>query len=258
MDERKKVLKVLFIGYVTVFLMLLFISYLIVFRSGNGDGINDGHISVSGSATINVSPDIANVSFGLSTKEKTAQAAKEANDAMLKNLNEVLKRYEIKETELSMNYINIRPYYEYRGNSNQLAGYVAQKTITIKIKEIEKYNSFVDDLLKIGISEINSVDFAVEDIKTARNQARIKAVESAREKAELFASSISKQIVDVIEISESDISVRYSQANYKSNYRGMLHTAMKDSDAVTGGNGIEEERGNIAVSASVSVVFVMK
>ena len=258
MDERKKVLKVLFIGYVTVFLMLLFISYLIVFRSGNGDGINDGHISVSGSATINVSPDIANVSFGLSTKEKTAQAAKEANDAMLKNLNEVLKRYEIKETELSMNYINIRPYYEYRGNSNQLAGYVAQKTITIKIKEIEKYNSFVDDLLKIGISEINSVDFAVEDIKTARNQARIKAVESAREKAELFASSISKQIVDVIEISESDISVRYSQANYKSNYRGMLHTAMKDSDAVTGGDGIEEERGNIAVSASVSVVFVMK
>ena len=258
MDERKKVLKVLFIGYVTVFLMLLFISYLIVFRSGNGDGINDGHISVSGSATINVSPDIANVSFGLSTKEKTAQAAKEANDAMLKNLNEVLKRYEIKETELSMNYINIRPYYEYRGNSNQLAGYVAQKTITIKIKEIEKYNSFVDDLLKIGISEINSVDFAVEDIKNVRNQARIKAVESAREKAELFASSISKQIVDVIEISESDISVRYSQANYKSNYRGMLHTAMKDSDAVTGGDGIEEERGNIAVSASVSVVFVMK
>ena len=258
MDERKKVLKVLFIGYVTVFLMLLFIMYLIVFRSGDGDGINDGHISVSGSATINVSPDIANVSFEISTKEKTAQAAKEANDAMLKNLNEVLKRYEIKETELSMNYINIRPYYEYRGNSNQLAGYVAQKTITIKIKEIEKYNSFVDDLLKIGISEINSVDFAVEDIKTARNQARIKAVESAREKAELFASSISKQIVDVIEISESDISVRYSQANYKSNYRGMLHTAMKDSDAVTGGDGIEEERGNIAVSASVSVVFVMK
>lgn len=135
---------------------------------------------------------------------------------------------------------------------------MAQKTITIKIKEIEKYNSFVDDLLKIGISEINSVDFAVEDIKNVRNQARIKAVESAREKAELFASSISKQIVDVIEISESDISVRYSQANYKSNYRGMLHTAMKDSDAVTGGDGIEEERGNIAVSASVSVVFVMK
>lgn len=254
MDERKKVLKVLFIGYVTVFLMLLFIMYLIVFKNGNTAVSNAGHISVAGSATINVAPDVANVSFELSTREKTAQAAKEANDAMLKKLNEVLKKYEIKETELSMNYINIRPYYEYRSNTNELAGYVAQKTITIKIKEIEKYNSFVDDLLKVGISNINSVDFAVEDIKTVRDQARVKAVESAKEKAELFASSISKKIIDVIEISENDVSVRYSQ----SNYRGKLKNSMVDSVGATDGAGIEEERGNIAVSASVSVLFVME
>ena len=252
MDERKKVLKVLFIGYVTVFLMLLFIMYLIVSR--NGGSVDAVHVSVSGSATINVAPDVANVSFDLLTKEKTAQEAKEANDAMLKKLNEVLKKYEIKETELKMNYINIHPYYQYKANSHELAGYEAQKAITIKIKEIDKYNSFIDDLLKVGISNINSVDFTVEDIKTVRNQARVKAVESAKEKAELFASSISKKIIDVIEISENDVSVRYSQ----SNYRGMLKNSMVDSVGVTDGAGIEEERGNIAVSASVSVVFIMK
>lgn len=256
MDERKKVLKVLFIGYVTVFLTLLFIMYLIV--SKNGSSADVGHVSISGSATVNVAPDIANVSFGLSTKEKTAQAAKEANDAMLKSLNEVLKKYEIKESELSMNYINIRPYYEYRSNNNEIVGYVAQKTITIKIREIEKYNNFIDDLLKIGISDINSVDFAVENIKNVRNQARIKAMENAREKAELFASSISKKIVDVIEISESDVSVRYSQANHKSNYSSvaMLQNSMMDANEA--GGAVQEERGNIAVSASVSVVFVME
>lgn len=252
MDERKKVLKVLFIGYVTVFLMLLFIMYLIVSR--NGGSVDAVHVSVSGSATINVAPDVANVSFDLLTKEKTAQEAKEVNDAMLKKLNEVLKKYEIKETELKMNYINIHPYYQYKANSHELAGYEAQKAITIKIKEIDKYNSFIDDLLKVGISNINSVDFTVEDIKTVRNQARVKAVESAKEKAELFASSISKKIIDVIEISENDVSVRYSQ----SNYRGMLKNSMVDSVGVTDEAGIEEERGNIAVSASVSVVFIMK
>ena len=176
---------------------------------------------------------------------------------MLKNLNEVLKKYEIKENELSMNYINIRPHYEYMGNSNELVGYVAQKTITIKIREIEKYNSFVDDLLKIGISDINSVDFAGEDIKNVRNQARVKAVENAREKAELFASSVSKKVVDVIEISESDVSVCYSQANYKSNYSGMLRNSMLTKNADEK-ESINEERGNIAVSTSVSVVFVME
>lgn len=255
MDERKKVLKVLFIGYVTVFLMLLFIMYLIVSR--NGGSVDAGHVSVSGSAIINVAPDVANVSFDLLTKEKTAQEAKEANDAMLKKLNEVLKKYEIKETELKMNYINIHPYYQYKANSHELAGYEAQKTITIKIKEIDKYNSFIDDLLKIGISNINDVDFAIEDIKTVKNQARIKALEVAREKAELFASSVSKKIVDVIEISDSDSGFHY---NAQANYRGKLKQAM----AMTGGSdesdeaGVEEERGNIAVSATVSVVFIME
>lgn len=255
MDERKKVLKVLFIGYVTVFLMLLFIMYLLVSKDGSAE--NAGHISVSGSATVNVAPDTANVSFELSTKKKTAQEAKDANDAMLKKVNEVLKKYEIKENELNMNYINIRPYYEYRGNSNELAGYVAQKNITIKIKEIEKYNNFIDDLLKVGISNINSVDFAVEDIKSVRNQARVKALENAKEKAELFASSVSKKVVDVIEISESDVSVRYSQANYKSNYSGALRNSMLTKSADEK-ESINEERGNIAVSTSVSVVFVME
>lgn len=251
MDERKKVLKMLFIGYVTVFLMLLFIMYLLVSKDGNVE--NHGHINVSGSATINVAPDTANVSFELSTKKKTAQEAKDANDVMLKKVNEVLKKYEIKENELSMNYINIRPYYEYRGNSNELAGYVAQKNITIKIKEIEKYNNFIDDLLKVGISNINSVDFTVEDIKAVRNQARVRALENAREKAELFASTVSKKIVDVLDVTESDVSVRYSQANYS----GTLKNSMMDT-AGSEGSGTEGERGNIAVSTSVSVVFVMK
>ncbi|MGP1440024.1 MAG: SIMPL domain-containing protein [Treponema sp.] len=257
MDERKKVLKVLFIGYITVFLMLLFIMYLIIFQNGNGSISNVGHVSLSGVATINVAPDVANVSFDLSTREKTAQAAKEANDNMLRKLNEVLEKYEIKKTELSMNYINIRPFYEYRENTNELAGYVAQKTITIKIKEIEKYNAFIDDLLKAGISNINSVDFVLEDIKTVKNQARVKALEAAREKAELFATSISKKIVDVIEISEDDSSIRYSQSNYKN----VLRNSYMDMKASSGGadeTGIKEERGNIAVSASVSAVFVMQ
>ena len=87
-----------------------------------------------------------------------------------------------------------------------------------------------------------------------RDQARVKAVESAKEKAELFASSISKKIIDVIEISENDVSVRYSQ----SNYRGKLKNSMVDSVGATDGAGIEEKRGNIAVSASVSVLFVME
>lgn len=254
MDERKKVMKMLFFGYLTVFVMLLFLIYLVAFRKNESFKPFMQQISVEGSATITVSPDVADVSFDLSTKEKTASAAKEANDAMLSRLNEVLKKYDIKEKELKMNYIYIRPYYDFNNGKNELTGYTAQKMITVKIKNIELYNAFIDDLLKIGISNINSVEFSLEDVKTAKNQAREKALQAAKEKAELYAKASGKTVLDVIEISENEASMRY---NGVSNYRGgMAKMSLNSMDASLESG--KEERGSISVNASIFVVFAMK
>lgn len=251
MDERKKVMKMLFFGYATLFVLLLTVIFLISFRR---DGASSKHmqreVSVQGTATITASPDIANVSFEISAKEKTAQAAKDANDRLSSKLNEILKKYDIKESDLRMNYINIRPQYEYHDNRSEVTGYVAQKTITIKIKDIEKYDNFINDLLAIGISNINSVEFTVEDLVVVRNKARTKALEVAREKAELYAGIFGKKIVDVVDISENDSSVRY---NNVANYRGMAKSSgMSDESA------LKEERGSISVDATLFAVFVME
>ena len=257
MDPRKTVMKVLFIGYATLFVLLLFIIYLISFGK-EGRGSAEGEVSVEGFATITVSPDVANVSFELSSKEKTASAAKEANDAMQMKMGEVLKKYDIQEKDLKMNYINIRPYYDHSNSRSEIAGYIAQKTITIKVKKIEQYNAFIDDLLKIGISNVNSVEFALEDVNTTRNQAREKALEAAREKAELYAATLGKKIVDVLHISEQDSGMRY---NPLANYR---EARLKSAGRSTGGMDeatnayMEEERGSITVNASLFVVFLMK
>lgn len=255
MDPRKTVIKILCIGYATLFVLLLFIIYLLSF--GKEQKLTaEGEVSVEGFATITVSPDVANVSFELSSKEKTASEAKDANDAKQIKMGDVLKKYNIQEKDLKMNYINIRPYYEHNNGRSEIVGYIAQKTITIKIREIEKYNAFIDDLLKIGISNVNSVEFTLEEVNSTKNQAREKALEVAREKAELYASTLGKKIVDVVQISEMDSGVKYNRvANYrearmKSSGRAMT---MEDADA-----NVEEERGSIAVNASLFVVFLMK
>ncbi len=254
MDPRKTVIKMLFIGYATVFVLLLFIIYLLSFGKETKKSA-EGEVSVEGFATITASPDVANVSFELSAKEKTASKAKEANDAMQMKMNDVLKKYNVEEKDLKMNYINIRPYYEHSNGRSEIAGYIAQKTITIKVKKIEEYNAFIDDLLKIGISNVNSVEFTLEDVKATKKQAREKALEAAREKAELYAGTLGKRIVDVLQISELDSGVRYHQA---ANYRNAkMLTSRKEVMADEAG-GLEEERGSISVNASLFVVFLMK
>ncbi len=255
MDERKKVMRMLFAGYLTLFIMLLFLIYLVAFHKKGNAMLSQ--ISVEGSATITVAPDVANVSFDLSTKERTPAAAKEANDAMLSRLNEILKKYDIQQKELKMNYINIRPYYEYNGNRSDIAGYTAQKMITVKIKKIEEYNSFIDDLLKIGVSNVNSVEFSIEDVKSAKDEAREKALQAAREKAELYSKLAGKTIVDVLEISEHEASMRYNGlSNYRSNI--MTKQGMASSAEDAGGESMQEEMGSISVNASIVVAFSMK
>ncbi len=259
MDERKKVMKMLFMGYLTLFIMLLFIIFLISKKDVKKGNI-EKTVVVTGNATINVAPDIANVSFELFAREKTAKKAKDANDEMLKNLNTVLKKYNIKKDELNINHMNIRPYYEYHNNSSELVAYSAEKTITVKMKDITKYNDFIDDLLKVGISNIHSVDFALEDLKAIKDKARVKAIESAKEKAELLATTFSKKIIDVLEISEPDSSVRYFQSNYaQGNYSGRLLSQQSMLEEKMASDGaLEEERGSIKVGASLSVVFLIE
>jgi len=241
----------LVVGYTTLLILLLFIIYLLTFGK-NVKGSTEGEVSVEGFATITTSPNVANVSFELSSRAKTASEAKEANDSMQMKMGEVLKKYDIQEKDLKMNYINIRPYYDHINGRSEIVGYIAQKTITIKIKEIEKYNTFIDDLLKIGISNVSSVEFTLEDVNLIRNQAREKALEAAREKAELYSKTLGKKIVDVVQISELDSGVRYNQV---ANYRNVRKNAGLAMDETANK---EEERGSIAVNASLFVVFLMK
>jgi len=257
MDERKKVLRMLFFGYVSIFVLLLFIIYLVGFRRTKGSEATPsffGQVSVQGMATITAIPDVANISFEISTKEATPQKAKEANDATYFKLNDVLAKYDIKEKELKMNYININPYYDYVGGKSTIAGYQARKTITVKIKEIEKYGSFIDDVLKIGINSIHSVEFSLDDTKEAKNNARKKALEAAREKAELYASEVGKKIVDVVEISEEFSNMRY---NPVANFRNNLKSSGRGGDETMDAS-LQEERGSISVEASISAVFAME
>lgn len=257
MDPRKTVIKILLAGYSVLFVLLLFIVYLLT-TGRSARTMETGEVSVEGFATITVQPDVANVSFEVTAKEKTAKKAKEANDDLQMKMADVLKKYEVSEKDLKMNYINIRPYYEHSNGRSEIAGYVAQKTITIKVKQIEQYNAFIDDILKVGISNINSVEFALDDVNIAKNQAREKALEAAREKAELYAGTLGKKIVDVLQISEQDTAVRYSgAANYRSNklMKSAGREMMMQEDAAAD---LEEERGSIAVNASLFVVFLMR
>lgn len=244
MSEKKG-----FFGFISSFILILVVAglvcFLFVFWNNSS---KERRIEVSGTATVYTAPDEALVSFGIKTREKTSQLAKQASDKILADVTALLKKFGISEDNLNVDGLEIRPYFAER-DYNTIQGYTASKDISVKIKDVSKYSVFVDELLKIGIQNIYRVHFSASDIKKYRDEARVKALSVAREKAELFAKNANSEIVRVLVIRENPADgYGYARAISQSN-------ALSKESMAAGG---EEDLGSISVVASVSVSYEIK
>jgi uncharacterized protein len=68
---------------------------------------SDKVISVSGTATSNVKPDLANISFGVEIQEKTAKDALASNSALMSKVIAAIKQVGITDSEISTSQFNI-------------------------------------------------------------------------------------------------------------------------------------------------------
>ena len=66
-------------------------------------------ISVSGTATSSVAPDLVNVSFGVEIQEKTAKDALTANSDLMNKVITAIKQVGITDSEISTSQFNIYP-----------------------------------------------------------------------------------------------------------------------------------------------------
>lgn len=222
------------------------VCFLFVFWKGAS---KEKRINVEGNATVYAVPDEANISFGVKAKGKTPVLAKDANDKIIADVTVLLKKFEITEDNLSIERVSVRPYYSKGNHDSVVEGFDVIKDIGIKIKDLSKYNRFIDELLKIGIEDIYHVRLGVSDLRKYKDEARIKALAAAREKAELLAKNADTSVLRVLLISENN------EPGYLRNY--ISQNAVLMNDPAGGGEDslFEEELGRIPVNASLSVSY---
>lgn len=70
-----------------------------------------------------------------------------------------------------------------------------------------KYETLMDALFEAGVNQINSVTFGIEDSARAKLQqeARIAAIDDARKKALLYATSLDQNIGKALTIRETSL-----------------------------------------------------
>lgn len=100
-------------------------------------------VSVSASAKVEVQPDVAYVSLGVTSQDASADKAKSENTEIMNKVIAAVKKAGLTEKDIKTSALNMHTQYDYSGSTPKVTGYRVDNTVTLTVKEI-------DQLSKIG------------------------------------------------------------------------------------------------------------
>ena len=203
-------------------------------------------ITVSGKAGLEVKPDVAQITIGVTTRGATPSAAREENSTAINATVEAIKALGVADEDIQTSGMNLWNNYDNNGNPS---GYRMNTDLTILVRDIEKAGDVVDAAIEAGSNQLNGLEYLVSNRDELYNQALTDAVALARQKAEALAAAAGKTVGIVKEIDETSRAV----ATVKK---------YEDMNADTGGGEMYSARttiqpGNTTIDAEVTVVFAM-
>lgn len=161
-------------------------------------------IIVTGSGSVTVPPDYAEIASGVTTQAKTAKEASDANAGVMTALNAALKTDGIAAGDIQTLRFAVSPVYgpPQQNAPPKLVGFSVSNELGIKVRQIGKVGEILDSLIQAGATDSGSVQFLHSNISQALDQARQAALADARRKAALYARSADLKLGGVAWITE--------------------------------------------------------
>lgn len=205
----------------------------------------DSEITVIGTGEVMIPADEAVVSLGVSATDREVLKAQRRANETIAAIREALIKAGVKEEDINTDYINIYASYDYSDGSEQLKGYNANSTLAIRVTDIEAVGEVIDIAFEAGANTLNGINFSASDTTEAQAKAMKKAVEDAKDKAEVLAEASGLKIRGIEEIVESGT---YSYD------RGMMNGFAK-ATAEDAAAGTVVQAAKLAVTSNITVKF---
>ncbi len=205
-------------------------------------------LTVAGQGQATTQPDLATINLGVSTRAATAAEAMTQNAGAQAKVIETLKAEGIEARDIQTAGLNLTPWMDYsdNGQSPRLAGYAAQNSVTVRVRDIAGLGVVLDKLIASGANEISGITFSREDMTATEDEARIKAVADARRRAEIMAEAAGMKLGPLMALSDVPMD---------SGPMPMSRLAI----AGDGKMGIAPiEAGELAVTTSVTAVYALR
>lgn len=198
-------------------------------------------VGVTGEGKVIVVPDEVTISLGVQTQGKDAAAVKSENDKAVDKVLDFLLKKNIPQNQVQTEYVSLNKNYDY---NTKVYNYNASQTISVKLKDLSKYDEIMSGLVASGINSINGVNFGSSKMDTYEAEARKKAVANAKVKAQEYAGVLGQKIGKALQIAEQGTNSPQPQPMYK-----MAMSESMDSSQRT------LAPGEMTISSKIQITF---
>lgn len=207
-------------------------------------------ITVTGKASQDFNPDIAEFSVNVIGKSIKPEEARTTHDKMLRALKELAKKNGIDDKDLSTGYSSINPNYEYKpDNKRKLVDYSAQTQVNITLRDLKNVGQFQDMLVAGGFDTIQGPNYELDKEYTYHDKILASAVENAKQKAQNIAKKVNETLDKPVSITEGGVNSYTRQPMYSKSMIAAL-PPMAPSES--------QPSGVTTISASVTATFSLK
>ncbi len=204
----------------------------------------EGSIVVSGTGSVAVSPDIADLRLGVAVARPTVDGARTEAATTMDAILAAVTATGVARRDVRTTLLAVQPRYDYRdGRPPILTGFELSNVVEVTIRDLARLGDVVDGTLKAGATSMDALSFRVADPAPAEREARRRAVAAARASADVLAEAAGLSIVGVSGIVEG-------AAEMPPGPRFKAERMMSAADAST-----PVEAGSTEIAATVTVSF---
>ena len=203
-------------------------------------------ISVNGEGIVETSPDRATISVGVVSRDKDPSKVQTENAKIASEIINYVSALGVEKKNIRTGNYNFRQIYRNDEKGKRFFdGYEVSNTVIIVADNLNLVGKIIDGSLSRGANQIESLQFGIKDKSALNSEALKLATRDAKNKAEVVAAALGKNIVGVKSVSINSGSISAPR----------LSKLAMLNDEVSNSYETPIEGGTLTCSASVHVEF---
>ena len=154
---------------------------------------NERFIEVGGEASVNVTPDFAYVTLGVTSTAKDASEAMAANAKSVSALISAIKAEGVAPADIQTSSLSISPQFSNpapnAAEAREITGYVVSDMVTVTARDLSRLGGLLDKAVQAGANSMYGIAYGENNPEALLDKVRPLAVADARRKAEIYANA---------------------------------------------------------------------